>query len=85
MTRLEPNFVCIDVANGYSTKFLDFVRKAREKYPEVTLVGGNIVTREMVEEPSLNGGLDICKVGIGPEVFVPLVYKQELDIHSYQL
>ena len=66
MTRLEPNFVCVDVANGYSTKFLNFVRKAREKYPDVTLVGGNIVTREMVEELLLNGGLDICKVGIGP-------------------
>ena len=64
--RLDPYFVCIDVANGYSKKFIDYVRKVREKYPKLTLVGGNIVTREMVEELTLNGGLDICKIGIGP-------------------
>lgn len=61
----DPKFVCIDVANGYSHKFLEFVRLVREKYPHLILVGGNVVTREMVEELSINGGLDIVKVGIG--------------------
>ena len=62
---LDPKFICIDVANGYSAKFLDFVKKVRAKYPDKILIGGNIVTREMVEELTLNGGLDICKIGIG--------------------
>ena len=31
----------------------------------MTLFGGNVVTREMVEELTLNGGLDVCKIGIG--------------------
>ena len=65
MTVLDPNFVCIDVANGYSVKFIDYVRKVREKFPETTLIGGNVVTRELVEELIINGGLDIIKIGIG--------------------
>ena len=62
---LDPKFICIDVANGYSSKFLEFIKKVRQTYPDKILIGGNIVTREMVEELTLNGGLDICKIGIG--------------------
>jgi len=62
---VDPKFVCIDVANGYSVKFFDYVRRVREAYPDLVLVGGNIVTGEMVEELVINGGLDIVKCGIG--------------------
>jgi len=57
--------VCIDVANGYSEPFLDFVKKIREKLPETTIMAGNVVTGEMVEELILSGA-DVVKVGIGP-------------------
>ena len=63
--KLKPHFVCIDVANGYSTKFLDFVKKVHHKYPHLTLVAGNVVTNEIVEELTINCGVDIIKVGIG--------------------
>lgn len=58
--------VCIDVANGYSKKFLDFVKRFREKYPELTIMAGNVVTGEMTEDLIYHGGVDIVKVGIGP-------------------
>src|SRR5690606_24298250 len=58
-------FICIDVANGYSEHFVDFVRRARNNYPEKTIMAGNVVTGEMVEELIL-AGADIIKVGIGP-------------------
>lgn len=58
-------FICIDVANGYSEHFVDFVKKARNSYPEKTIMAGNVVTGEMVEELIL-AGADIIKVGIGP-------------------
>lgn len=58
-------FVCIDVANGYTELFVEFVRKFREAYPNVVIIAGNVVTREMTEELILNGA-DIVKVGIGP-------------------
>ena len=57
--------ICIDVANGYSEYFVNFVRRTREQYPEKVIIAGNVVTGEMVEELLLSGA-DIVKVGIGP-------------------
>ena len=58
-------YVCIDVANGYSEHFVQFVAKAREAWPQKTIIAGNVVTGEMCEELILSGA-DIVKVGIGP-------------------
>ncbi len=58
-------FLCIDVANGYSECFVEFVAKARKKFPDKTIFAGNVVTGEMVEELIL-AGADVIKVGIGP-------------------
>ncbi|MBM7456871.1 GMP reductase [Oceanisphaera litoralis] len=58
-------FICIDVANGYSEHFTAFVGKARKQWPRHTIIAGNVVTGEMVEELILSGA-DIIKVGIGP-------------------
>mgnify|MGYP001134453166 CR=1 FL=1 len=57
-------FVCIDVANGYTVRFVDFVRKFREENPNVVIIAGNVVTAEMTQELILNGA-DIVKVGVG--------------------
>lgn len=62
-THIE--FVCIDVANGYTETFAQFVRKIRAEYPRLTIMAGNVVTGEMTEELILSGA-DIVKVGIGP-------------------
>ncbi len=58
-------FICIDVANGYSEFFVEFVKRVREAHPERIIIAGNVVTGEMVEELLLSGA-DIIKVGIGP-------------------
>jgi GMP reductase len=57
--------VCIDVANGYTQSFVDFIKEFREDHPNVLLMAGNVVTPEMTEELIL-AGVDIVKVGIGP-------------------
>lgn len=57
--------ICLDVANGYSEHFVNFVRKVRATFPGHTIIAGNVVTGEMVEELILSGA-DIVKVGIGP-------------------
>jgi GMP reductase len=57
--------ICLDVANGYSEHFVQFVRRVRASYPKHTIIAGNVVTGEMVEELILSGA-DIVKVGIGP-------------------
>ena len=58
-------YVCMDIANGYSEHFAQAVRKVREAFPDLVIIAGNVVTREMTEELIL-AGADIVKVGIGP-------------------
>jgi GMP reductase len=60
-----PN-VCVDVANGYSEKFVKTVANIRKLYDDIIIMAGNVVTPEMVEELILHGKVDIVKVGIGP-------------------
>ena len=64
-TNPKIQFLCIDVANGYSEHFVEFVKKARQNFPDKIIMAGNVVTGEMVEELIL-AGADIIKVGIGP-------------------
>jgi len=61
----EPEFICIDVANGYSESFGDFVAQVRKDFPNKTIIAGNVVTADMTQELILRGA-DIVKVGIGP-------------------
>ena len=61
----EVHFICIDVANGYSEHFGDFVSQVRKEYPNKTIIAGNVVTADMTQELILRGA-DIIKVGIGP-------------------
>ena len=57
--------LCIDIANGYIPKLLDFVKKIRNQYPDLIIMVGNVVTGDMVQDIIL-AGADIVKVGIGP-------------------
>lgn len=61
---VEPKYVCVDVANGYSRKFVSYVQKVRDTYPNIVLMAGNVVTPDMVYD-LLERGADIVKVGIG--------------------
>ena len=61
----DLKFICIDVANGYSEYFVEFVKRTRDKNPDKVIFAGNVVTGEMVEELLL-AGADVVKVGIGP-------------------
>ena len=61
----QISYVCVDVANGYTNAFISFVQKLRAKFPDITIMAGNVVTGEMTEQLILDG-VDIVKVGIGP-------------------
>ena len=65
--RMFPqiHFICIDVANGYSDRFGDYVATIRSTFPDHTIIAGNVVTADMTQELILRGA-DIVKVGIGP-------------------
>jgi GMP reductase len=59
------SMICLDVANGYTERFVDFLSRLRDLWPDKTIMAGNVVTGEMVEELMLSGA-DIVKIGIGP-------------------
>lgn len=65
ITELNPMFICIDVANGYMLAFADFVKDISMEYPNLIIICGNVVSREMIEELIINCGADIVKCGIG--------------------
>ena len=60
----HTRFVCIDAANGYTSRFCDFIKRVRDEHPALIIIAGNVVTGEMTEEILLSGA-DIVKVGIG--------------------
>lgn len=64
-THPTIQFICIDVANGYTEHFGNFVARVREFAPNKTIIAGNVVTADMTQELILRGA-DIVKVGIGP-------------------
>ena len=61
----DPN-ICIDIANGYTEKFVEWCSLIRSHFPESIIMAGNVCTPEMVQELVLHGGVDIVKIGIGP-------------------
>jgi len=63
--KIPIKFICIDVANGYMTKFVERCAEIRSKYPDKILIAGNVCTSEGVLQLITNGKVDIVKVGIG--------------------
>lgn len=63
-TQQYPN-ICLDVANGYTEKFVKISAKLRSLFPSAIIMAGNVVTPEMTEELIIHGRADIVKVGIG--------------------
>ena len=57
--------VCVDVANGYTAAFSNFIKRFRDSNPEIILIAGNVATPEMTQQLLLDGA-DIVKIGIGP-------------------
>ena len=65
LKEVQSGFIGLDVANGYTIRFVDAVKKLRDKCPDATIAAGNVVTADMTQELVL-AGADIVKVGIGP-------------------
>jgi GMP reductase len=64
LDNFECKFICVDIANGYISKFNDFCKTLRAEYPEKIILAGNVCTSEGID--LLNTlEIDIVKVGIG--------------------
>ena len=70
MLKENPNIdkVCVDIANGYIPKLLNFVKELRNNFPNILIMAGNVVTPDIVQD-LIMAGADIVKCGIGPGCF----------------
>ncbi len=70
LARLEQlvskglDLVVIDTAHGHTRSVLHTVERIKARYPELVVVGGNVVTAEGTRDLAL-AGADVVKVGVG--------------------
>ena len=57
--------ITVDSAHGHSLGVINTVRQIKETFPELQVIGGNIVTPEAAKD-LIDAGADAVKVGIGP-------------------
>ncbi|WP_125761519.1 IMP dehydrogenase [Companilactobacillus hulinensis] len=57
--------IIIDTAHGHSAGVLRKISEIREKFPDATLIAGNVATAEGTRA-LYDAGVDVVKVGIGP-------------------
>ena len=65
MVRNKVDLLAVDSAHGHSTRVIDAVRQVKSKFPEVSLIAGNVATHDAAAE-MIAAGADAIKVGIGP-------------------
>ena len=59
------DIIAVDSAHGHSKGVLDKVKQIRAEFPDLDIVGGNIVTAEAAKD-LIEAGANILKVGVGP-------------------
>ncbi len=59
------DIIAVDSAHGHSRGVLDKVSEIRKNFPNLDIVGGNIVTAEAAKD-LIEAGANILKVGVGP-------------------
>ncbi|MFC7348135.1 IMP dehydrogenase [Chryseobacterium zhengzhouense] len=59
------DIIGIDSAHGHSKGVLDKISEIRKAYPDLDIVGGNIVTAEAAKD-LIEAGANVLKVGVGP-------------------
>ncbi|MDI6602004.1 MAG: IMP dehydrogenase [Thermoanaerobacteraceae bacterium] len=57
--------IVVDTAHGHSSRVIETVRKAKNLFPDLELIAGNVATAEGTRE-LIEAGADAVKVGIGP-------------------
>lgn len=59
------DIIAVDSAHGHSKGVIEKVRELRNTFPDLDIVGGNIVTAEAAKD-LIDAGANVLKVGVGP-------------------
>lgn len=65
LVKAGVDIIGIDSAHGHSKGVLDKIAEIRKAYPDLDIVGGNIVTAEAARD-LIEAGANVLKVGVGP-------------------
>ncbi|QJD85894.1 IMP dehydrogenase [Cohnella herbarum] len=65
LVQSSIDVLVVDSAHGHHIDIVSMVRKLREKYPQLTIIAGNVATGEATRD-LIEAGASVVKVGIGP-------------------
>ncbi|MGC4128742.1 MAG: IMP dehydrogenase [Bergeyella sp.] len=65
LVEAGADIIAIDSAHGHSKGVMDKIKEIRNAFPNLDLVGGNIVTAEAAKD-LIDAGANVLKVGVGP-------------------
>ena len=65
LIKAKVDVIVVDSAHGHSKNIIEAIKKIKQTYPEMQVVGGNIATAEAAID-LIEAGVDAVKVGIGP-------------------
>ena len=65
LVKAGVDLLVVDSAHGHHINVIETVRKLRAKYPDLTIVAGNVATGEGTLD-LIRAGASVVKVGIGP-------------------
>jgi len=65
LVKAGADIIAIDSAHGHSKGVIDKIKEIRSAFPDLDLVGGNIVTADAAKD-LIEAGANVLKVGVGP-------------------
>ncbi len=65
LATAQVDVICVDTAHGHSKNVMEVVKYINQRYPQIIIVAGNVVTAEATEA-LIKSGADVVKVGVGP-------------------
>jgi IMP dehydrogenase len=65
LVQAGVDVIVVDTSHGFSKGVVERIRRTKQQYPDLQLIGGNIVTGDAALA-LLDAGADGIKVGIGP-------------------
>lgn len=65
LVKAGVDIITVDSAHGHSKGVIDYVRKIRDEFADLDIVGGNVVTAQAAID-LVYAGASVIKVGVGP-------------------
>lgn len=65
LANAQVDVLCVDTAHGHSKNVLEMVQYVAQKYKDIIIIAGNVVTAEGTLA-LIGAGADVVKVGVGP-------------------